>query len=150
MLLKLIKTREMHTGVHAELWRKDRTYGDLKLAEVFVLNENLPSAVIHRVQISARGIFIHSRHVGLEWESPIIEATVITYLLAIQESREEIYLDVCEPVPEFPGYPDVDLTSPDYPVVLMYDEYYVDCEESIDETLERIERAARKKKGGGK
>lgn len=150
MLLQLIKTREMHTGVHAELWRKDRTFGDLKLAKVFVLNENLPSAVIQRADISARGIFIHSRHVGIEWESPLLEATVIAYLLAIQQSREEIYLDVCEPVREFPGYPDVDLTSPDYPVVLMPDDYYLDCEESIDEALERIERAEHKKKGGGK
>lgn len=121
MLLQLIKTRPVHTGVHAELWRKDRTFGDIKLAEVFVLNENLPSAVIQRVNISPRGIFLYGngRHVGLEWESPLLEATIITYLLGIQHSREEIYLDVCEAMPDLPGYPETDYHPDDYPEVIM-------------------------------
>ena len=76
----------------------------------------------------------------------MINFSLFNYLLEIQQSREEIYLDVCEPEPEFPGYPDVDLTSPDYPVVLMYDDYYLDCEDSIDEALERIEKSEKTKK----
>jgi hypothetical protein len=76
----------------------------------------------------------------------MINFSLFNYLLEIQQSREEIYLDVCEPEQEFPGYPDVDLTSPDYPVVLMYDDYYLDCEESIDEALERIEKSEKTKK----
>ena len=150
MLLQLIKTRPMITGVHAELWRKDEVFGDIKLAEVFVIYENLPSALIQHVNITPKGIFIHGRHLGLEWDSPVLEATIITYLLEIQHSREEIYLDVCDPIPDLPGYPDVDLTSPDYPAVLMWDEYFVDCDDSIDEALERMERAERKNRRGGK
>ena len=116
MLLKLIKTRPMISGIHAELWHIDHIFGDMKLAEVFILNEHWLTELIYRATVSPRGIFVHGKHVGIQWENAQAEATTIAYLLEIQSIREEIRIDFCEPLPDLPGYPYVDYHPDDYPI----------------------------------
>ena len=119
MLLKLIKIRATPTGIYAELWRKDQTFGDIKLATVFVFKEHWLTELIYRAHIRPKGIYVHGKPVEIQWDDELLEATIITYLLEIQHSREEIYLDVCEPIPDLPGYPETDYHPDDYPEVIM-------------------------------
>ena len=41
-----------------------------------------------------------------------------SYLMEIQASREEIYLDICDPEPVLPGYPHTDYHPNDYPIII--------------------------------
>ena len=50
------------------------------------------------------------------------ERAVTEYLRAVQEIHEEIYIDVCQPEPELPGYPHTDYHPDDYPIVLGLDD----------------------------
>ena len=121
MLLKLIKTREMITGSHCEIWEANLSMGDNFLARVFVLNEHLPRELIYRLTGSWRGICIQGRHCGWQWENEVVERMVTHYLEQIQASREEIRIEVCRPKPYLPGYPEVDYHPDDYPIVLLDD-----------------------------
>ena len=86
-----------------------------------MLNEHLPLELIYRVTVSFRGICIQGRHCGWQWESEKLEVMVTDYLRTIQECREEIRIEVCEPEPELPGYPEVDYHPKDAPIVLIDD-----------------------------
>ena len=46
---------------------------------------------------------------------------VTDYLRTIQECREEIRIEVCQPEPNLPGYPEVDYHPKDAPIVLIDD-----------------------------
>ncbi len=50
-----------------------------------------------------------------------IEKAVTDYLRTIQECREEIRIEVCQPTPDLPGYPEVDYHPKDAPIVLIDD-----------------------------
>ena len=104
----------MMTGSHCEVWIIDHFTGNTKLGDVFVLYEHLPLELIYPVRIKLSGVYIHGTHCGWVWKNPLLEPMVIHYLLEIQASREEIYLDVCDPEPELPGYPETDLHPDDY------------------------------------
>ena len=121
MLLKLIKTRPMISGVHAELWIKDHVFGDKKLADVFVLNELLPVALIYPIRIVSGRICIRNKPFDWEWDNPKLEEVIVDYLRDIQVSGEEIYLDICDPEPYLPGYPYIDYHPDDYPEALTDD-----------------------------
>ena len=116
MLLKLIKTRPVQSGIHSELWEINHLTGNRHLANVFVLNELMPLDLIYRLTISVRGICIQGRQCGWDWTSPM-ERLVTEYLLSVQTIREEIYIEVCEPEPDLPGYPHIDYHPDDYPIV---------------------------------
>ena len=73
MLLKLIKTREMISGAHCEIWEANLIWGDNFLAKVFVLNEHMPLELIYRLTVSWRGICIQGRHCGWQWENEVAE-----------------------------------------------------------------------------
>ena len=96
MLLRLIKTRPMNTGCHCEVWIINHLTGDTKLGNVFVLYEHLPLEIIYHVTVRLSGLYIHGQHCGWVWENPLLEALVNSYLMEIQASREQIYLDICE------------------------------------------------------
>lgn len=121
MLLKLIKIREMISGAHCEVWEVNSVLGDRLLAEVFVLNEHLPSELIYRLTVTQVGICIQGRHSGWQWPNGIAEEAVTDYLLSVQAFQEEIRIEVCRPKPELPGYPEVDYHPDDYPIVLLDD-----------------------------
>lgn len=119
MLLKLIKTREVISGAHCKLWEINHLTGNRLLAEVFVLNEHLPLELIYRLTVSVRGICIQGRHCGWQWESARLEVAVTEYLKVVQEIHEEIRIEVCEPEPDLPGYPEVDYHPDDFPIVFL-------------------------------
>ena len=124
MLLKLIKTRQFISGCHCEVWEINSERGNRLLGEVFVLNEHLPLELIYRVTVSVRGICIQGRHCGWMWENngrmdERREAKVTEYLRAVQEIHEEIYVEVCEPEPDLPGYPHTDYHPDDYPIAFV-------------------------------
>ena len=121
MLLKLIKTREVVSGAHCEIWEVNSILGDKLLAEVFVLNEHLPLELIYRLTVSWRGICIQGRHCGWQWENEVVERMVTHYLEQVQVIHEEIRIEVCRPKPNLPGYPEVDYHPDDYPIVLLDD-----------------------------
>ena len=121
MLLKLIKTREMPSGIHCEVLEVNPLTKDRILAKVFVMNELLPLELYYSLTISWRGICIQGRHCGWQWEKPEDEKAVIDYLKTIQATYEEIRLEVCGPKPQLPGYPEVDRNPEDYPITLLDD-----------------------------
>ena len=121
MLLKLIKTRQFISGTHCELWEINHPVGNNHLANVFVPHEQMRLELIYRLTISHRGICLQGRDCGWEWTSPM-EHLVTEYLLSVQQVREEIYLEICEPEPDLPGYPYVDYHPDDYPIVLGVDD----------------------------
>lgn len=121
MLLKLIKTREMITGAHCEVWEANLIKGDHRLATVFVLNEHLPLELIYHLTVSWRGICIQGRHCGWQWTNEVEERMVTNYLEQIQATHEEIRIEICRPAPDLPGYPEVDYHPNDYPIVLLDD-----------------------------
>ena len=59
-----------------------------------------------------------SQELGWQWDEPEAEQEVYEYLKEIQLSGEEIYLEVCVPEPDLPGYPYIDRHPDDYPIVL--------------------------------
>ena len=117
MLLKLIKTRPMITGIHAQLWEINHLTGDRHLANLFILYENMPPDLFFPLTVSSRGILIRGQTVGWEWTAPM-ERIVTDYLFEIYCSQEEIYLEVCQPTPDLPGYPYIDYNPDDFPIVL--------------------------------
>lgn len=119
MLLKLIKTREFISGCHCEVWEINHLTGNRLLGEVFVLNEHLPLELMYRVTVTRSGICFAGRHCGWMWENSRGEVAVTDYLRVVQECREEIRIEVCQPEPELPGYPEVDYHPKDAPIVLM-------------------------------
>ena len=121
MLLKLIKTREVISGAHCEIWEVNSILGDKLLAEVFVLNEHLPLELIYRLTVSIRGICIQGRHCGWQWENEMEERMVTHYFEEVQAIHEEIRIEICRPKPFLPGYPEVDYHPDDYPIVLLDD-----------------------------
>ena len=121
MLLKLIKTREMISGAHCEVWEVNSILGDKLLAEVFVLNEHLPLELIYRLTVSGRGICIQGKYCAWQWDNCVVERFVTEYLTMIQLSHEEIRIEICRPTPDLPGYPEVDYHPDDYPIVLLDD-----------------------------
>ena len=118
MLLKLIKTRSFISGSHCEVWEINHVTGNRLLGEVFVLNEHLPLELIYRVTVTRSGICFAGRHCGFQWKSEKLEVMVTDYLRTIQECREEIRIEVCQPEPNLPGYPEVDFHPDDYPVII--------------------------------
>ena len=116
MLLKLIKTRPMQSGIHCELWEINRLFGNRLLAKVFVLNEHMPLELIYRLSVTQRGICVQGRHCGWQWTSPM-EHLVTEYLLAVQATHEEIRIEIAVPEPYLPDYPHVDYHPDDYPIV---------------------------------
>lgn len=121
MFLKLIKTHELISGSHCEVWEVNPVSGDQLLAEVFVLNEHLPLELIYRLTVTRVGIFFAGRQCGWMWKNIPDQEVVEDYLLGIQRSREEIRIEVCRPKPVLPGYPEVDYHPDDFPVVLIDD-----------------------------
>ncbi len=132
MLLKLIKTREFISGAHCEVWEINHLTGNKLLAEVFVLNEHLPMELIYRLTVSYRGICIRGRHCGWQWKDEAAEHTITEYLTAIQQTREEIRIEVCRPKPVLPGYPEVNYHPDDFPIVLIDD---LDEKERLEELV---------------
>ena len=118
MLLKLIKTRPMISGTHCEVWEINPLLEDRLMAEVFVLYEHLPSELIYPLTITLHGIRIRGQELGWQWDEPEAEQEVSEYLKEIQLSGEKIYLEVCVPEPDLPGYPYIDRHPDDYPIVL--------------------------------
>ena len=118
MLLKLIKTRQVISGAHCELWEINHLSGNRLLANVFVLNEHLPAELIYPLIVTFHGLRIRGQDTGWQWESAKAELSVTGYLRGVQEIREEIYIEVCIPEPYLPGYPHVDRNPDDFPVVL--------------------------------
>ena len=125
MLLKLIKTREFISGAHCEVWEVNPVLGDRLLAEVFVLNEHLPLELIYRLTVTRIGICFAGRQCGWMWKNLPDQKVVEDYLLGIQRSREEIRIEVCQPEPDLPGYPEIDYHPDDYPIVLMDEKEFI-------------------------
>ena len=133
MLLKLIKTRQYISGSHCEVWEINHETGNRLLGEVFVLNEHLPLELIYRVTVTIRGICIQGRHCGWVWEDhgrpdERREEKVTEYLRVTQEVHEEIFIEVCEPEPDLPGYPEMDFHPGSYgeeytPIIVPLNEF---------------------------
>ena len=122
MLLKLIKIRPMNSGTLCELWEVNPILGDRLLAEVIVLDEQMPLELIYRLSITYSGLCLQGHPAGWVWASHRMEVIVTDYLLQIQRSREEIRIEVCQPEPDLPGYPYVDYHPDDFPIVIGLDD----------------------------
>ena len=122
MLLKLIKIRPMNTGTLCELWEVNPILGDRLLAEVIVLDEQMPLELIYRLTVTYSGICLQGHPTKWVWATYRMEAIVTDYLFQIQRTHEEIRIDVCRPVPDLPGYPYVDYHPDDYPTVIGLDD----------------------------
>lgn len=122
MLLKLIKIRPQSSGTLCELWEVNPLQGNRLLAEVIVLDEQMPLELIYRITVTLSGICLQGRPTEWVWVSHRVEVVVTDYLLQIQRTREEIRIEVCRPVPDLPGYPYVDYHPDDYPTVLRLDD----------------------------
>ena len=131
MLLKLIKTRQYISGSHCEVWEINHETRNRLLGEVFVLNEHLPPELFYRVTVSVRGICVAGRHCGWQWVSERREQAVTEYLKVVQECREEILIEVCEPEPNLPGYPEVDYHPGEFGEE--YTPIFVPLDEDLDE-----------------
>ena len=138
MLLKLIKTRDLISGAHCEVWEINSILGDKLLAEVFVLNEHLPLELIYRLTVTRIGICFAGRQCGWMWMNRQEQEVVKDYLLEIQRSHEEIRIEVCTPKPDLPGYPEVDYHPDDFPIVLLDD---LDEDERPEEPYEEPDYA---------
>ena len=125
----------MISGIHAELWRLDHIFGDVKLADVFILNEHWLTELIYRTTITPRGIFVHRKHIGIQWQDVQTESKTIGYLLEIQRTREEIRIDFCEPKPDLPGYPETDYHPIDFPTVLMDWDELLEASEKVNDDV---------------
>lgn len=66
-----------------------------------------------------RDPYIQQQLAPYQWENEVVERMVTKYLEGIQASHEEIRIEVCQPKPDLPGYPEVDYHPDDYPIVLM-------------------------------
>ena len=66
------------------------------------------------------------------------ERAVTEYLRAVQEIHEEIYIDVCQPEPDLPGYPHTDYHPDDYPVIIGLDDIE-DCKLEIEDLEDEME-----------
>lgn len=117
MLLQLIKTQEMISGCHCQLWEINHLSGNRLLGEMFVLNEHMPLELIYRLTVTQRGISVRGQHCGWQWDHPADEIGTTAYLRGIQFTREEIRLEVCTPPPHLPGYPYINYHPRDYPIV---------------------------------
>lgn len=131
MLLKLIKQRSMYNGIHAELTEYSHIWGEKHLADVFVLHEHMPQELIYPVHVTRQHLFIRRERCDWQWECDE-EENVRSYLAAIQMTREEIYLEICEPEPDLPGYPYTDYHPDDYPTTIGLDDI---PEEEFDELI---------------
>lgn len=136
MLLKLIKIRPMSTGTLCELWEINVLWGNKLLAEVLIMDEQMPLELIYRLTVTCSGICLQGKPAAWIWASYRMEVIVTDYLLQIQRSREEIRVDVCRPVPDLPGYPYVDYHPDDYPVVIGLDDI---PEEEFEELVYEID-----------
>ena len=113
MLLKLIKTQSFPTGTQCELWEINHVFGNRHLASVFVLNEHMPLELIFRLTVSWRGICLQGHYCAWQWTFPM-ERLVTEYFTRIQASHEDIFIEVCQPEPDLPGYPYVDYHPSDF------------------------------------
>ena len=137
MLLKLIKTLSMPSGIHAEIVEVNSVLGNTHLADIFVLNELVPQELIYPLSVTRNALFIREREVGWQWSDYLTESSVMAYLRYVHSIREEIYLEVCEPEPDLPGYPKVDFNPKDYPIVMGIDEAVAE-DEIADEGMKDI------------
>ena len=128
MLLKLIKTKQMPSGTHAEIVEVNSVTGNIHLADVFVMNEHLPSELIYPLTVTRTALYIRGKEVGWQWKDRITESAVMSYLRYVQSIRSEIYLDVCRKEAELPGYPYVDYNPKDYPIVMGIEDAVVEGE----------------------
>ena len=128
MLLKLIKIRSYTSGMVCELREKNPILGDKLLAEVLIVHDEIPLELIYRLSVSYSGICLNGIPTKWKWGSNRMEVVVTNYLLGIQRTREEIRIDVCQPVPDLPGYPEVDY----HPQDIYECELAVGLEEALD------------------
>ena len=96
MLLTLIKTRETRYGVHAVLMERNHIFGDKKLSEVYIPQDEKLLNLVYRVDICKTGLWLQGKRTRWLWPNRDRRKAVETYLLSIQKTREEIRLDVCE------------------------------------------------------
>ena len=94
MLLTLIKTRETRYGVHAVLVETNHIWGDKHLADVYIPLEEVQLELIYRVSITRSGIWLQGKKVRWLWPNRETRREVEAYLQVIQQSREEIRLEV--------------------------------------------------------
>ena len=96
MLLTLIKTRETRFGVHAVLMETNHLFGDKQLAEVYIPLEEVPLNLIYLVSIPRSGIWLHGKKTRWLWQNRNVKRAVVLYLQMIQQTREEIRLEVTD------------------------------------------------------
>ena len=94
MLLTLIKTKETRYGVHAVLIETNHIFGDKHLADVYIPQDEVPLELIYRVSIPRSGIWLQGRRTRWLWPNRETRREVEAYLQVIQQSREEIRLEV--------------------------------------------------------
>ena len=94
MLLTLIKKRKTRYGWKAELMETNHLTGDKLLALVHIRFEDWPLPLIYPLNITRSGLHIRGRRLPWTWKTDDIKRTTEGYLCRIQNSREEIFLDV--------------------------------------------------------
>ena len=94
MLLTLIKTRETRYGVHAVLVETNHICGDKHLADVYIPLEEVQLELIYRVSITRSGIWLQGKKARWLWPNRERHREVEAYLQVIQQSHEEIRLEV--------------------------------------------------------
>ena len=129
MLLKLIKKRETHIGFVCELWIINHWTGNRLLAVVMIINEQMPLELIYRLTVTNAGLCVQGRPCRWIWSGERMEVIVTDFLLKVQRTHEEIFIEICRPKPFLPGYPEVDYHPTDF-----YDVYKpvaLDCAQDV-------------------
>jgi hypothetical protein len=71
-------------------------FGDKQLAEVYIPLEEVPLNLIYLVSIPRSGIWLQGKKTRWLWQNRNVKRAVVLYLQMIQQTREEIRLEVTD------------------------------------------------------
>ena len=112
MLLKLIRIEKNEVAYLCEVWIVNPLNGDTLVGEVIIAVEDMPLALIYPLSVTATDLCIRGKRCKWRWKSYRDELDTLIYLQEIQASHEELFLDIRDPKPDLPGYPEKIFNAP--------------------------------------
>ena len=112
MLLKLIRIEKNEVAYLCEVWIVNPLNGDTLVGEVIIAVADMPLALIYPLNVTETDLCIRGKRCKWRWLRHRDEVMVLVYLQQIQASREALFLDICDPKPYLPGYPEKIFNAP--------------------------------------